>query len=329
MKNEFFLLVFLLVLVTVFAFMNQAFLTTHNFFDLIKNGSGIFILALGFFVVLLSGGIDLSFSAIGIFCSYFATQILIANNIDSVLLAFLLACLIGIFLGAINGFLISVFKIPTLITTLATFSMFNGVLLVLAGGRSFYAGEIPKSYNEFGQITLFRISTSGGGSIGLSIFILIAIGVLLITWFLLKFTLLGKGIYAIGGNMESAKRSGFSITKIQFFVYCYMGFLAGLVSIMDAVRLRSVVTSGISYPDLMVVAAVILGGASILGGGGTILGTFLGVAILTILNGNLVLVGLSSLWTQLVIGLVIIAGISITSVQSKFTQKGISIYNTE
>lgn len=320
-RSEFFLLLIILVLSVILSSLSKAFFSFENLFDLIKNSSGMAILALGFFVVLLSGGIDLSFSAISIFCAYIATIVLVENQIDNLLLAFLISCLTGIFLGAINGLLVSFFKIPTLITTIGTFSIFNGVLLIIADGRSFYASEIPDWYNRFGQMTIFTITKGAGNTYGVSIYVLILIFIVFVTWFILRFTLLGKGIYAIGGDKESARRSGFNVMKIQFFVYCYMGFLAGVVAIMKAARLRSVVTSGISALDIMVIAAVALGGARITGGYGTIVGTLLGVALITILENNLVLIGLSSFWTKLVIGIVIIIGVSVTSLQIKLKER--------
>ena len=197
--------------------------------------------------------------------------------------------------------------------------------MLIAENKSFYASDLPKAYKSFGSLNLFTITKPEGDRYRLSIFIVIVIAVILITWFILRFTILGKGIYAVGGNLESAKRSGFNIMKIHFFVYCYMGFLAGMAAIMKATRLQSVILVGYSVVDLSVIAAVILGGARIAGGYGTIAGTIFGVIIIVILKGNLVLLGLSSFWNEFIIGLVIIIGVLITTIQEKRKNQGFSI----
>ena len=174
-------------------------------------------------------------------------------------------------------------------------------------------------------MNILTIVKPGGEKYGLSIFFAIVIFFILLTWVILKFTMLGKGIYAIGGNLESAKRSGFNIIKIQFFIYCYMGFLAGIAAMMEATTLQSVILVGHSVADLSVIAAVILGGGRISGGYGTITGTILGVIILMILKSNLVLIGLSSFWNEFIIGLVIVVGVIITTIQAKQKNRGITI----
>jgi simple sugar transport system permease protein len=127
---------------------------------------------------------------------------------------------------------------------------------------------------------------------------------------------MGRVIYAMGGNPEAVKRSGFNLVRLQFFIYCYVGLLASVMGIMH--------TSLISYSNatyiinselLHVIAAVILGGASILGGTGTLTGTILGVVMISILEKNLVMLGLSSFWQQFFVGLIIVLGVSITHVQ--------------
>lgn len=325
-RNETFLFLIIILFCIVLSFASKSFFTIENWFDLIRNGSEIVILSIGVFVVLLSGGIDLSFTAIAIIGQYVATRVLVSTGIDNLLLAFLISCILGILLGSINGLLISYFKIPTIITTLGTLSIFHGALLMFAGSKAYYADYIPECYTRFGQMSIFVITKADGTKTGLSIFVLILTGIILITWFILKFTMLGKGIYAIGGNKDSAERSGFNVMKIQLFVYCYMGFLSGIIGIMNASRMRMVLPASIVGIELMVIAAVVLGGARISGGYGTILGTILGVVIILILNNNLVLIGLSSFWSEFIIGLVIIIGVTVTSIQAKREGKKIAIF---
>jgi simple sugar transport system permease protein len=129
--------------------------------------------------------------------------------------------------------------------------------------------------------------------------------------------MLGRGIYAIGGDINAAERSGFNVAKIQFFIYCYVGFLAGIAGILHISLIRYSNPTYIVGTELGVIAAVVLGGSRITGGSGTIIGTIMGVAMVTILNNSLILVGLSSYWNNFFVGLIIIVSVSITSYQSK------------
>lgn len=315
-RTETYLFAFLLAYMAMMSLVNRSFLTLENFFDLAKNSSGMMILATGAFVVLLSGGIDVSFTAVAISGLYISTKTLLALGLNNLFLAFALSCGIGIFLGFINGFLISRFNLQTLITTLGTLSLFHGAMLTIFGSASINAGQLPSSYIDFSKAVIFRITKPDGTTYSLSVFVLIVIGVILLTWFILRFTMLGKGIYVVGGNEEAARRSGFNVGGIKLFIYSYVGFLAGIMGIIYASLIRFINPTDIVGTEIKVLAAVVLGGASINGGKGSILGTILGVIIISILNDNLVLIGLSSFWQRFFVGLIIVAGGVLTAVQS-------------
>jgi len=315
-RTETYLFAFLLAYMAMMSLVNRSFLTLENFFDLAKNSSGMMILATGAFVVLLSGGIDVSFTAVAISGLYISTKTLLALGLNNLFLAFALSCGIGIFLGFINGFLISRFNLQTLITTLGTLSLFHGAMLTIFGSASINAGQLPSSYIDFSKAVIFRITKPDGTNYSLSVFVLIVIGVILLTWFILRFTMLGKGIYVVGGNEEAARRSGFNVGGIKLFIYSYVGFLAGIMGIIYASLIRFINPTDIVGTEIKVLAAVVLGGASISGGKGSILGTILGVIIIAILNDNLVLIGLSSFWQRFFVGLIIVAGGVLTAVQS-------------
>jgi simple sugar transport system permease protein len=317
-RNEFYLLLVIVVFATAITIVNPAFLTVENMFDLIRSTSGMAILAVGFFLVLLSGGIDISFPAIAIVAQYSTVNAIKALGIDSLALAFAIAIGIGVVCGAVNAFFISVFRIPTLIVTLATMNIFHGAMLEFVGTKAINAGQMPSCFKDFGLVNILYLPRADGTSYGLSVFFLIILGAVLVTWAILRFTVMGRVIYAMGGNPEAVKRSGFNLTRVQFFIYCYVGLLASVMGIMH--------TSLISYSNatyiintelLHVIAAVILGGASILGGTGTLTGTILGVIMISILEKNLVMLGLSSFWQQFFVGLIIVLGVSITHVQKR------------
>jgi len=316
-QNEFYLFLVLVVFSVTLTIINPAFFTLENLFDLIKSSAGMAILAIGVFVVLLSGGIDVSFTAIAIAGQYVAVNALITLGIDNIYLALLISCTLGIVMGAINALLISIFELPTLITTLGTLNVFHGALLSFVGTKAINVGQMPDSFKAFGAKEIISITKETGVTYGLSIYFYVIIAVVVFSWLILRFTMLGRGIYAIGGNKEAAKRAGFNIVGIQFFIYCYVGFLAGLMGVMHVSIIRYSNPMYIVGTELGVIAAVVLGGARITGGSGSILGTLLGVGMIIILEKNLVLMGLSSYWHQFFVGLIIILGVSITYYQSK------------
>jgi simple sugar transport system permease protein len=313
-RNEFYLLLVILVFAAAITIVNPAFLTIENMFDLIRSSSGMAILAVGFFLVLLSGGIDISFPAVAIVAQYITVNAIIALGIDNLALAFAIAVGIGIAFGAVNAFFISMFRIPTFIVTLATMNIFHGAMLEFVGTKAINAGQMPNCFKSFGLLDILSLPRGDGTFYGLSVFFLIILAVVLITWVILRFTVLGRVIYAMGGNPEAVKRSGFNLVRLQFFIYCYVGLLASVMGIMHVSLIRySNATYIINSELLHVIAAVILGGASILGGTGTLTGTLLGVVMISILEKNLVMLGLSSFWQQFFVSLIIAWGASPTS----------------
>ena len=276
------------------------------------------ILAVGFFVVLLSGGIDISFPAVAIVAEYVTVNAIIGLGIDNLALAFAIAIGIGVAFGAVNAFFISVFRIPTLIVTLGTMNIFHGAMLEFVGTKAVNAGQMPNCFKGFGLTDILSLPRADGTYYGLSVFVLVLVGVVLVTWLILRFTIMGRVIYAMGGNMEAVRRSGFNLVRVQFFIYCYVGLLAAVMGVMHTSLIRySNATYIIDSELLHVIAAVILGGASIMGGTGTLTGTLLGVVMISILEKNLVLLGLSSYFQQFFVGLIIVLGVSITAIQKR------------
>jgi simple sugar transport system permease protein len=316
-RTEFYLLLVIIVFSTVLTIINPSFLTIENLFDLVKSSSGMAILAMGVFVVLLSGGIDVSFTAVAIAGQYIAVNTLIATGIDNLLLAFAVSCAVGMALGAINAVFISLLNLPTLITTLGTLSLFHGALLEFVGTKSINTGGLPNCFKTFSSLNILSFTRADGTTYGLSVFVLFFIAVVLVSWVILRFSVLGRGIYAIGGNFTAAKRSGLNIHLIQFFIYMYVGFLAGIMGVMHLSLIRYSNPNYIVGTELSVIAAVVIGGARITGGTGSIIGTILGVVMIVILEKNLVLIGLSSYWQQFFIGLIIIVGVSVTYIQNR------------
>ncbi len=322
--NETYLALIIIVFAGVLTLINPQFMSFRNIFSLLKNSSGTAILAVGFLLVILTGNIDVSFPAIAISAQYIATTTLIALDSNSLALAFAIAIGIGLLYGSINGFFVTKFKLPTLIVTLGTFNMFHGFLLEFVGTRSINIGQLPDAIKDFGDINLFTVAGSGSNPVGFSIFVGILIVVLLLTFFILRFTLLGRGIYAIGGDAEAARRAGFNVNRIQFFIYMYVGVLAGIMGMLHIALINYGNPNYIVDSELLrVIASVVLGGALITGGKGSLTGTMLGVLLIVTLEKNLVMIGLSSYWQEFFVGLIIVVGVTMTHVQAKLqsTQK--------
>lgn len=321
-RNEPYLFFVILAFSLLVTTINPSFLTFENMFDLIASSSGTAILAIAFFVGLLTGGIDISFPAIAISGQYIAVNSLIALGIDNLGLAFAISCFVGTAMGAVNAFFVSAFRMSALIVTLATSNIFHGALLVFVGTKAINTGQLPDCFKVFGHMNVLTLTRADGTTYGLSIFAVLLLGVIVMTWLILQHTLLGKSIYAVGGSYESSKRAGFNINRTLFFVYSYIGFLSGIMGVMHLSLIRySNPTYIIDTELLRTIAAVVIGGSRITGGSGTLIGTLLGVVMLVILEKNLVLMGLSSYWHQFFTGLIIVLGVSITHYQGKLQRK--------
>ena len=291
------------------------FLSIPTFTDLLRNGIILGILAVGAMVVLVSGGIDVSFTAVAAFAMY-ATTVLLRDSAPEMgwPLAFLIATCIGAALGAFNGVLIAVFGLPTLIVTLGTLSLFRGALLTFVGTGQI--SNLPAGMRDFSRLFLLRGNTPDGSFYTVHWATAFLVAIVAFTWFLLYRTRLGRAIYAIGGSPESARRIGIDVRRTQMFIYVYVGALAGLAGIMHASLARISNPQDLVGLELSVIAAVVLGGARLTGGVGTLTGTLLGVALIVLVRNSLIVIGVPSVWQSVVIGLLILLGTGLPAYQA-------------
>ena len=295
---------------------NPSFFTVENLFDLLKSYSFMGILSIGVLIVLISGGIDISFTATASICAYVTVVTLVKETSpNQILLAFLLSAIIGTALGSVNALIIYFFNIPSIIVTIATLNIYYGMLTVLSGGT--WLIRMPDWFRDVAQIKFLIRPNADGVPYGISIVTVIWLAVIIIGWALLRYTMLGRGIYAVGGSLPSARRAGFNILGIQLFAYGFLGLLAGIAGLVQALQGQAVQPNGLVGKELDVIAAVILGGASLSGGSGSVAGTVLGVALIAILSNGLTLMRVSSFWYNVCIGLVIIASVSVNAYRQK------------
>lgn len=311
------MLIIIIVIYSVFvSIKNPGFLQIQTVFDIIKTSSTSMIVAMGLLVVMISGGIDVSFMAIALFGSYTSLYIMIQTGINSLAFAFAVSMAIGVCLGLVNALLINWLKLPPFIITLGTQNLFHGVMTTFISDKSFGSGVLPECLHGFGQGTLFKVATANG-STGLTVFLIPVLAVGLLTWFILRRTMIGRGVFAIGNDEESARRAGFNPFKIRLFVYAYSGALAGMMGIIYAAQVNALYPNKMVGDELMVVAAVVIGGTKITGGQGKIFGAVLGVLIIYLLNSTLILIGLSSSWNNLFVGAILVIAVAVTSYQER------------
>lgn len=307
-RHEGLLILSILTMGAIFSLNSDDFLTFGNFYDLVNNYAMLLILACGLFIVLISGGIDISFPAMTIIAQYIMVTALLRFG-GNFLVAFLIAGGVGTVLGLVNAVLVNRLKVPSIIVTISTLNIFYGLLLYFSKGVWLY--KYPDWFE--GGLTLFTFTTADGNDYGLNLPIMTLLVVLVVTALLMKRSSIGRKIYAMGGNREAASRLGFGIFKLQLFVYGFMGLLSGVAGVVQSYTVMTVAPDSLLGYELTVLAAVVLGGTSIIGGRGTLLGTVLGVVLLAMLQNGLNLIGVSSYWQMVITGLVIVFSISSTA----------------
>ncbi len=323
-KTEFIVALVLVGLSLVIGLINPTFFSLSNLFDTMRSSTVVGIFALGAMIIIISGGIDVSFTAIAIFSLYATTKLMLAWQYQgNVLLMYVIAAVIGLLLGLINAWLIYSFRLPTLIATLGTSSLIRGFMLFFIDSQ--YIRNIPAGMAQFGKAQWF-VTQIGDGPAKTSLhpgfFILVAMAI--IVFFIMKYSMVGRGIYAMGGAPEAAERSGFNTRFIMFFIYGFVGFLSGIGGMTFGVFSRQANPFDLVGTELDVIAAVVLGGTLITGGRGTVVGTLLGVLLVTVLKNSLILVGIPSAWQKVVIGIVLIIGTGIPAYRALKAQRQLS-----
>ena len=297
------------------------FYSGNNLVDLARSLIVPALFSIGCMMVIVSGGIDVSFTAIASLAMFVTDRILLSSSFSgNVLLAYALAALFGLVMGALNGVLIGFLRLPTLVVTLGTSSLYTGIMY---GAFAASASDVPPSIALHGKETLFTATNSQFGlTSNMPSQILILVGMLALVFLLLRYTMLGRGIYAIGGDEAAAERAGFNVRAIKMFLYCFVGALAGITGIVRISMMSYADPSTMLGMELTVIAAVVLGGTRVTGGLGTLTGTILGVALMTVLANSLILIGIPTYWTRVFTGAVIIIGTGVTARQIGATRRG-------
>jgi ribose transport system permease protein len=272
----------------------------------------IAIVAIGMTMVIITGGIDLSVGSLIALSAVFATVLIrnLAGGQAASAGAMILCCLAAMALcgavGAFSGSMVAGFRIPPFIVTLAMMLVASGLAFTLAGGQSVY--QVPASIDWLGR---------GTGLLGIPNTVILMVVLYAAAHLLMTRTVLGRHIYAVGGNAEAARLSGVPVAKVILFVYTACGCLAGLGGIVQASQLQSgAPTYGVMY-ELYVIAAVVVGGTSLSGGTGRILGTLIGALIIAVIQNGMNLTGVESYTQKVVLGLVILGAVLLDQLRNR------------
>ncbi|WP_116134638.1 ABC transporter permease [Tropicimonas sp. IMCC34043] len=304
MIQRFGILIALLILCVLLTFANEYFLTPRNIVNVLRQTSINGILAIGMTFVILTRGIDLSVGSVvalagavaASFATTSATQGVYGTPYPAVI-AIAVGMAVGMAAGGISGVLVARYRVPAFVATLGMLSAARGLTLIYTTGR-----PIPALTDSFRWI--------GTGDVaGVPLPVIIFALVFLVSWYVLTNTRFGRRVYAAGGNPHAATVSGINVTRINIAVFVISGGLAGLAGMILAARTGSALPqAGVAY-ELDAIAAVVIGGTSLLGGVGTVTGTLIGALLIGVVNNGLDLMGVESYYQQVIKGILIVAAV--------------------
>jgi len=292
-----------LVIICIFFFLlTSRFGSLQNITIIVQQASINTVLAAGMTFVLLTGGIDLSVGSILAASALVAVYTSLVPGIG--LMGVPAAVVCGLVFGLFNGALVSLVGLPPFIVTLGSLTMVRGIARLLGNDKTIFNPNMPFAF--LGEGSIF----------GIPWLVIVAFLIVVISWFVLRRTVLGVHIYSVGGNPDAARLSGIKVWRVLFFVYGTSGALAGLAGAMSAARLYAAngMQLGQSY-ELDAIAAVILGGTSLVGGIGSVWGTLVGALIIAVLSNGLILTGVGDIWQYIIKGLIIILAVTIDRVR--------------
>lgn len=288
----------LLALVAFFSAVKPAeFATVFNLRNMATDASSYLVLAVGVTFVITLGGIDLSVGSVLIFSGVVALRVMLAlgSGTGAIFAGLAAAILVGCLWGVANGLIITRGKIPALIATLGTFAAAHGTALVIAGGQDLHG--VPLSLSD---------GLGYGRLLGVPYTVLLSVGVALAAALLMSQTRFGRYTVAIGSNEEAARRAAIKVDRHTVKVYALSGLLSGLAGFVSLARFQTTTLNGHQTDMLLAILAVVIGGTSLSGGHGTVLGSIVGVLIPAVMTAGFVILGLASFWQEVALGLALV-----------------------
>ncbi|MCO5070197.1 MAG: ABC transporter permease [Rhizobiaceae bacterium] len=310
----------LILIIGVFSFLSPNYFTTSNFLIMSSHVAIYGILAIGMLLVILNGGIDLSVGSILALCGVIAGFLMQGVELTAfgvilyppVWAVVVLTCMAGAAIGAVNGILVAYFKVPAFVATLGIMYVARGLALLMTNGLTYnnLAGRAELGNTGFDWLGFNRL-------FGVPISVLVLATVAILTGLMLSRSSFGRWLYASGGNERAADLSGVPVKRVKVTVYTLSGILSAGAGLVLASQLTSAgPTAGTTY-ELTAIAAVVIGGAALTGGRGTVRGTMLGAFVIGFLSDGLVIIGVSSYWQTVFTGAVIVLAVLLNSIQYK------------
>ena len=305
------IVVALVMMIIVFSLIDPIYLSSSNIVDIVKQSTINGLLGIGITLAIITGGIDLSIG------STFAIVIvsvgkLLVSGVNP-FLAFAIGIILGFSLGIVNGILVAKVKLQPFIATLGTMSIYRGVAYIITGGWPVL--DIPENFRKALDGDIFEVIPS-------SVVLLFVVGIII--WIILKYTRFGNYIYALGSNEEATKLSGVNVDFNKMMAYAICGVGAALAGMVLLARLGTgEPTAGQGY-ELNAIAAAAVGGTSLMGGKGTMLGTILGTILLSALRVGLIVVGVDSFWQYIATGIIIVIAACFEIIQNKISSIKVS-----
>ena len=305
--NTLSLAIALVALSTVWTILSPYFLTLHNIMNVLMFASILAIRASGLTIAMILGGLDISQNSVGAVAALLAA--LAASAGAPWWLVILLVIGLSLLMGIINSTLITVFKIAAIITTLGTLQIFRGVAWLIKDATVMVKDPV-----------LLRLGR--GRFFGVVPYIaIIAIAILVITWYILKYTAFGRKVYMVGGNEQASYLSGINSNRVKFMAFIFSSLTAGIAGFLLACQVGAALPQSGAGTEMTTISAVILGGISLAGGKGKISGTILGVLILQVINNGLTLLSVNAYFQMVVSGTVLLLAVLIDIVRSGMLKK--------
>ena len=304
------------IIIGVFAAINPVVLSLVNVFSIANTASFLGIMSVAVMVVMITGNIDVSVTSIGLISAYAAIMVFHGFGIEEggMVLMFVISGAVGIVCGLINGFFVYKFNIPGIIVSLGTSQIFSSILLVIFGVT--HINILPADMRMLSRTILIRIETElGNAAIGLSVIIFLV--AVLSVWFVLTKTMIGRGIYALGGDKDATARAGFNVPLVYSVAYGLMGFWAGIGGMVFYAHATFFAGDYIQMELNNILGGVILGGVILQGGKGTVGGVVVGVLLLGLIRNNLYLVGIPAFAQRVTVGILLLASVAFTYMKRK------------
>ncbi len=315
-RTEFYVFALLVVLSVLIQFRSGGqFYTANNLVDIASALIVPGIFAVGTFMVIVSGGFDVSFPALASLSVYATTKFML--NIEysgGILLPLLMVMAIGALLGAFNGFFVGYLNLNAMIVTLGASSVFKGIMQGALNSKQL--AVIPEGMRSFGTSALFTATNSQSGLTSrMPMAFLVFVAVVVLAWFLLNRTYFGRGIYALGGNPASAKAAGFNVKRTKFIMFILVGMISAVAGFIRVCMMQQCHPTNMLGMEMNIIAGVVLGGAAITGGAGTLLGCILGTLLIVMVENSMILLGVPTTWKSVFVGALIIIGTGVSAMQ--------------